>query len=80
MTYEEMMALYPPDLFLQHPQLFSGPPEVVQAVIFLFDLGLDIGQLLLLLREFPDAPGNQVFKFLGKGVPNLAVNELRHLV
>ena len=55
-------------------------PQVVKPLLLPPDVGLDAGELLLFLGQLPDAAGNQVLEFLGEGVPNLAVYQLRQLV
>ena len=61
-------------------QLLPPLPQFRQPLFFAPYLLLNLFQLRLLLRKFPNAPGHEVFKLLRKGIPGLPVNELRQLV
>ena len=68
------------DIRLQHPEVFCCPLEVPEPLLLLLDSLLDCHQLLLPLRQLPDATVDQVFSLLGEVGTGLPVNEFCHLV
>ena len=65
---------------LQLSELFRCSFEPVEPFPLLFDLLLNVLQLLLSVRQLPHAFGDKVLKLLRKGVSDLSVDQLGQFV